>query len=226
MRNYLAIFFIIVLFGQHFTGFAKNYKSSPYFVVTVYHIDGRNTANGLDIIDGFPDAVGMGAGYEFVISDPWRILTEADFATSTFHASFTEDFDKKALLSISTNAFALDLSSRYYPVLDDETGFFVGLLSRIESTSSLARFKFKDKNDSKTSKVNSAFQFQYGLEIGLRFSLNENLDNGLSLGFVSSDYGGSINKLNLEQSGYFKNETMKRSTSVELKATFYIHKNK
>jgi len=226
MRNYLIIFLLIALLEQCQTGFAQNYKSSPYFDATVYHIDGRSTANGLDITDGFPDAVGMGVGYEFVISDPWRILTGADFATSTFHASYSEDFEKKALMSLATNAIALNFSPRYYPVLDDEAGIFVGLLSRLETTSSLARFKFRDKDDLKTPRSHSPFQFQYGLEIGLMVSLDEAINGSISLGFVSRNYGGSIDKLDLAQSGYFKNETMKRSTSLELKATFYIQRNR
>ncbi len=204
---------------------AQDYRSSPYFTVGAYHIDGRHTANGLDISDDFVDAICMGIGYEFRISDPWGILIGGDFAISSFHDSYSEDFKKIALLSISTSAVSLSLSPRYYLVFDDETSFFFGLLSRIESTSSVARFKFRNKDDVATPRGNSGFQLQHGLEFGIRFSLSENVDNSISLGFVSRDYGSSINKLDLKQSGYFRDETMKQSTSLEIKTTFYINKN-
>ncbi len=201
---------------------AQEYKNSPFFVIGAYEIDGRHNANGLDISSNLPDALNMGGGYEFFINNEISVLTGFQVALSRFQAEKREDFEAKALMEITTIAYSWTCSPRYYLYVDDVTSFFVGLLPRLESTSSRGRFKYIDAPDSETPGEHSAFQFRFGAELGIRGQLFDGIDNSISIGVIGRNYGASVNKLDLQKSGYFINESLQSSASLELKIGFFL----
>ena len=221
---------LLVLFQLIVTSlFSQDFLNSPYLNAGLFMLPGNGSANVFNKKENIADGFEMGVGYEFRIRENAGLAMGVDYMFCSFEDDAYVDIQKVAQLRIGLNAFSFNLSPRYYLVFEDESALSLGLIARMESSAAKADLQFRDEEDFSLDRVNSGFQFQYGFGLGYSFPLKGNVSTRVALNFVSRDYGSSINKLDLERSGYFKNEIMKRTTSVELELTLSfpgIHKKR
>jgi|GEM_PF-2660581 hypothetical protein len=196
----------------------------PYFSVGVYSLDNRSTANGLDEIGN--DIVGLasfGGGYEFFLNDSWSLGLGADLSIGGFEDEYSEQFLDVAYMQINLTGFSFNLRPKYNIFETTSGGFFLEGIGKLESFASKARFVFyNDEEDFSTAGTTSGFHFYWGGSIGYHADFENSNAVQLSLGVISHDFGKAVNKLDLEQSGYFVNEHLKRGVSLEARLVFYF----
>ncbi len=196
----------------------------PYFSVGVYSLDSRSTANGLEQIGN--DIVGLaslGGGYEFFLNDSWSLGLGTDLSIGGFEDEYSEQFLDVAYMQINLTGFSFSLRPKYTIFEVTNGGFFMEGIGKLESFASKARFVFdNEEEDFSTAGSTSGFHFYWGGAVGYHYDFEKTNGVQLSLGVISHDFGKAVNKLDLEQSGYFLNEHLKRGVSLEARLVFYF----
>jgi hypothetical protein len=190
-------------------------------------LDTRGTANGLSQVgEEIIGLMSLGGGYEFQLDDSWSLGLDADLSLGGFDAAHYEQFDHLANMRISLTGIAFNLRPKYAAFETSSGNFFIEGIGKLESFGSKAHFSFyDDRKDFSTAGTSSGFHFYYGGAIGYQADFEDNNGALISLGLISHDFGKTVNKLDIEQSGYFINEHLKKRTSLVLRVVFYFKFN-
>ncbi len=206
---------------------AVGQTGSPYFSLGAYVLDTRGTSNGLSQVgEEIIGLMSLGGGYEFQLDDSWSLGLDADLSLGGFDAAHYEQIDHVANMRINLTGIAFNLRPKYAAFVTSTGNFFVEGIGKLESFGSKAHFSFyDDRKDFSTAGTSSGFHFYYGGAIGYQSDLEDGNGTLISLGLISHDFGKAVNKLDLEQSGYFNNEHLKKRTSLVLRVIFYFKFN-